>query len=142
MATSVTVQSRGPGQSGKRSRLQQGFTLIEVMVALAIFAVVSVALIRSATMGVRQATILENRTLAWWLAENEMTGLRLQPRSSSSTGVRRKDASMAGRNWTIETRYKDTGNEALRQVEITVYISGEGHQPAPQAQLLGFLGGH
>jgi general secretion pathway protein I len=52
-----------------RTRSTAGFTLIEIMIALAVFAVVSAALVRNAAVAVRQTGILEDRTLGIWVAE-------------------------------------------------------------------------
>ena len=59
---------------GDKSR---GFTLIEIMIALTIFAVVSAALVRNASMSVRQTAIVTERTLACgWVKINSMKCVR------------------------------------------------------------------
>ena len=62
----------------------RGFTLVEVMVALAIFTVVAVTLVKTATLSVRHAGLIEDRSTAWWLAENEITRLRLMERTDEN----------------------------------------------------------
>ena len=69
---------------GKPMSRVRGFTLLEVMVALVIFALVSVALVKNATSSVRHAAIIQDRTIAWWLAENRMTNFRIQPRNEEN----------------------------------------------------------
>ena len=119
-----------------------GFTLIEVMVALAVFAVVSVALVRSATMSVGQSGVIRDRTIAWWLAENEMTGLRLLERNDANfpgPGLSRKEAQGGGLRWRVETLTETTDNDLMRRIVIRVYRE-DGDEPA--AELIGFLGRH
>ena len=69
---------------GVRMMVGKGFTLVEVMVALAVFAIVSVALVGNSMSTLRQAGIIQDRTLATWLAEDEITKLRMQPRSQEN----------------------------------------------------------
>ncbi|MEL0028550.1 MAG: prepilin-type N-terminal cleavage/methylation domain-containing protein, partial [Perlucidibaca sp.] len=59
--------SRLPGQAGR------GFTLIEVLMALAIFGVVSLMLLGQSRDQVRMAAGLEDRLIAHWVALNTLT---------------------------------------------------------------------
>ena len=52
-----------------------GFTLIEVLVALAIFAVAGAALSTAIQGNVRNANYLKDKTLANWIANNKMVEL-------------------------------------------------------------------
>ncbi len=52
-----------------RSRVQ-GFTLLEVLVALAIFAIVAAVVLTAAGRSVNNAGRLETLTLAGWIADN------------------------------------------------------------------------
>lgn len=118
-----------------------GFTLLEVMVALAIFAVVSLAVMKSAAMSVRQTTAIQERSLAWWLAEDAMTKLRVRPRTESNypaPGVSRERVRMSDIEWTLETRIETTENDQVRRVEISVHPYAREGRPA--ATLVGFLG--
>lgn len=126
-----------------RSDRQPGFTLLEVMIALVIFAVVSVALIKNATLSMRQASEVERRSVGLWLAENEMTRLRLAPRTASSfpaVGVSRESRQMANRRWELETTVEATEDDLIRRVTIMVYQQGSTDSPA--AELVGFIGRH
>ena len=118
----------------------RGFTLIEVMVALSIFAEVSVALLRNTTMSVRQAGMIQDRTIAWWLAENEMTSLRLLPRNDDnypSAGVNREYVEVGDTSWEIETTVEATENDFVRRIVINVYKAS---REDSNAELIGFLG--
>ena len=119
---------------------ERGFTLVEVMVALVVFAVVSVALVRNTTLSVRQAGMIQDKTIAWWLAENRMTSLRMLERRDAnfpSVGVSRKVVATGDVRWEVETDIEATENEFVRRVVINVYReSGE----TASAELIGFLG--
>jgi general secretion pathway protein I len=118
----------------------KGFTLIEVMVALAIFTVVSVTLIQTSTLSVRQTGLIQDRSTGWWLAENEMTRLRLLERTDENfprTGTDRSLVELPDSSWEIETLVESTENDYVRRVTIAVY---KNDQQSPAAQLVGFIG--
>lgn len=114
--------------------------MVEVMVALVIFAIVSVALVKNATTSVRQAGIIQDRTVAWWLAENRMTTFRVQPRNEENfpaVGVSRESVSQSDIDWELEVTVEATENDYVRRVDIAVYREG---RDDPSAQLTGFVG--
>ena len=117
-----------------------GFTLIEVMVALVVFSVVSVALVKNTTTSLRQSGMIEDRTIAWWLAENEMASLRMLPRSDDSypnSGKSRKVVEINDGSWDVETTVEATENDYVRRIVISVYRE---NQEDSKARLIGFLG--
>lgn len=65
---------RRPPTAKRRS----GFTLLELMIALAVLATVSIAVYGSGSDRVRQLYGMEQRTLARWTAENQLAKLHLQ----------------------------------------------------------------
>jgi len=118
----------------------RGFTLLEVMIALAVFAVVSVALVNSSTWSLRQVGVIQDRTVAWWLAENEMTNLRLLPRRDDTfpaSGIHRQHVEIADVEWELETEVENTENDYVRRVTIRVYKETSDD---PSTELIGFLG--
>lgn len=122
-------------------RKSSGFTLIEVMIALAIFAIVSTTLIKNATQTVSQSRIIQARSMAQWIAESEMQTLRLQPRTQEnfpSQGTNLISQVMGGREWQVEVDVRTTENDFVQRVEITVF--DEQDLDAPLANLSGFLG--
>ena len=119
---------------------QLGFTLIEVMVALVVFSVVSVALVKNTTTSLRQSGMIEDRTIAWWLAENEMTSLRMLPRTDDSypnSGTSREVVELDDTSWDVETTVEVTENDYVRRIVIKVYRE---NQEDAKAKLVGFLG--
>lgn len=51
---------------------QAGMTLIEVMVALAVFALAGLAVMQATLQQTRQLGRMEEKTLAGWLADNQL----------------------------------------------------------------------
>lgn len=97
----------------------RGFSLLEVLVALAIVTVALVGLIRLTAGGAENRYQLENRTLAHWVALNRITELRLAaswPPPGDSEGV----AEMGGQEWTWRQEVKATPDEDVREVRLRV----------------------
>ena len=54
--------------------MKRGFTLLEVMLALAIFALAATAVLQIASGALSNQQILEEKTVAGWVAENQSSG--------------------------------------------------------------------
>ena len=105
--------------SEKKSMRQSGFTLIEVMVALAIFAVAAVALMRAGMSYVNAVEGLETRTLAHFVAMNEAANMTLT--QAWLDGSAEHNVEEQGRHWQIATQAFPIAQTAnVRRVEITV----------------------
>ena len=125
---------------GVRMMVGKGFTLVEVMVSLAVFAIVSVALVGNAMSTLRQAGIIQDRTLATWLAEDEITKLRMQPRSQENfprPGTLRQTSEIGRVEWSIETEIEESENDDIQRVTVRVYRANESESTT---ELVGFLG--
>ena len=128
--------------SGLKIMRVRGFTLIEVMVALSVFAIVSVALVANSTSTIRQTGIIRERTVATWLAEDQITALRMRRRSEENfpvLGTNRVLLESAGVRWDIETEIESTENDYVRRVTVRVYRDST---QEVASQLVGFLGRH
>ncbi|MBN8728577.1 MAG: type II secretion system minor pseudopilin GspI [Xanthomonadales bacterium] len=115
------------------SRPSSGFTLLEVLIALAIVALALVALTRTAMVQVRDFDALRERTLASWVASNVLAETRL----GASRMIGRSDGRVefAGRPWRWTREIQATPNAEIRRVDIQVFAVGE---QRPSATLHGF----
>lgn len=118
MRASVQSQSRIPGQA----RLG-GFTLIEVMVALAIIAFSLTTL--SAGMGqmIDTSNAMRERTLASWIAQNKIAEMRLSnvvPETRETSG----EVDYANAEWTWRAAVSETGVENLFRADVSVFHAG------------------
>ena len=123
------------------NRRTAGFTLLEVMIALAVFAAVSAALVRNAAVAVRQTTIIEERSLGIWVAENQLSQMRIQVRSDENypaLGTNRYAVNLADRDWEVVVKIAATENADIRRVEVEVSAAQQPDQVV--ADLAGFLG--
>ncbi|WP_440996149.1 type II secretion system minor pseudopilin GspI [Arhodomonas sp. SL1] len=102
-----------------------GFTLIEVVVALAVLAIALSAAIQAATVTTGSAAGLRERTFAHWVADNELT--EMQADGAWETGRRTRSRTMAGREWPLTITVEETQFPSVRRVRIAVGApAGEG----------------
>jgi general secretion pathway protein I len=119
------------------SRQCQGFTLVEVLVALMVVAVGLGAVFLSLNQNIYNATYLRDKTIASWVAENRLTELRLAdqtPEIDETTG----DSEMADIRWLWIQNVTETGVANLLRVDITV--SSELEPDSPLITVSGFVG--
>ncbi len=105
-------------------RSQRGFTLVEVMVALAIVVIAFLAMYGSAQQVVVTMTLLQEKTFASWIAVDQLTELRLGeqlPEGDRLTG----ETDMAGIEWRYEVTFQDVDSEWYRQVVVKVSPADE-----------------
>ncbi|WP_420227100.1 type II secretion system minor pseudopilin GspI [Pigmentiphaga litoralis] len=115
---------------------ESGFTLIEVLVALAIVAVALAASVRAIGVIAQNNAALRTKSLALVAAENQMAELRLA-RLMPSPG-RQVNACRQGRLlMQCESIFTNSDNTNIRQV--TVRVHPEGVPTETLAQINGFL---
>ncbi len=100
-------------------RVTGGFTLIEVMVALAIVAIALAAGSRAASSVVGTSQRLNDVVLAQWCADNELTELRLQGQLPA-VGKTTFDCTQLGRTFKGKLKVQTTPNPNFRRVDATV----------------------
>ena len=120
----------------------KGFTLVEVMVALAIVAVVLPAVLMSLYQQVDDTAYLRDKAVAHMVAQNKLAEIRLVIGATRnlSAGKDSGFATMADRDWYwwVETKATEVAN--FFRVEITVSLDEE-QQEQPLYALTAFMSG-
>jgi general secretion pathway protein I len=107
----------------------KGFTLLEVMIALTVFALMATTLSQTTASAVDNQLGIEHSIFANWIAENEIMLLRSNAwediKSSSS------DIEMANQEWVVNKKVKDKKSFSgvaipLEVKELTVTVSLKG----------------
>jgi general secretion pathway protein I len=118
-------------------RSASGFTLIEVLVALAIIAFGLVAVFGQLGQTASTAIRLREKTLAHWVAIDRLTELRLSG-AYPSVGTSSDDLEMANLRWHYEIKVSATESPDLRRADVSVSFAD--HPERPVASVTGFLG--
>ncbi|TIH09244.1 type II secretion system minor pseudopilin GspI [Pseudomonas leptonychotis] len=121
-----------------------GFTLLEVLVALAIFAMVAASVLTATARSLQTAARLEDKTLAMWIADNRLTELQLAP-SPVADGHEQGELDFAGRRWQWQSEVQATSEPDMRRVTLWVALSEPGRlagdvRERAVVSLNGFLG--
>ena len=101
-------------------RTSNGFTLVEVLVALTIVAVALMASLRATGTLSNSAYELRQRTLAQWSAENRLAQIRVQG-EWPALGKRSFDCTQAEVAMSCEEEVFATPNAQFRRVEVSVF---------------------
>jgi general secretion pathway protein I len=121
----------------KHSR-HNGFTLIEVLVALMVIAIALSAVIRATAVMVGNTAHLKEKTYAHWIAMNRVAELRVT-RAWPEIGNSSDDVEMFGEEWRWMQQVSQLAiSENMRQVEISV-IHRDGNEAYPLTKLTAFL---
>ena len=118
----------------------EGFTLIEVMISLFIFSIVSVAVIKNLSTAIRQSADLKDSLEARWVAEDYMTRMQMLPKTSEnfpSAGFSRDSSQVGDQRWEVEVEVQETENQSVRRIILKVY---KGLSKENSTELIGFLG--
>jgi len=99
-----------------------GFTLIEVMLAMAVFAIAGVALLGVADNNYRHISHIEEQMFANWVASNQLVEVSLD-KSWPPKNNRKGKVEMAGRTWYWQQKVIKTTNKELRAVNMQVRLN-------------------
>ncbi len=121
-----------------------GFTLLEVLVALAIFALVAASVLTATARSLQTASRLEEKTLAMWIADNQLVELQLS-KNPVAEGRDQGEVDFAGRRWQWQSEVQTTREPDMRRVTLWVAPMAQDRSTADLREraavsLNGFLG--
>lgn len=105
---------------------QAGFTLLEIMVAMFIFAVAGAAIVKTTAEHINSVGKLEQITFATWVANNQLTRASLLSEKTWPLNKnQRGSVEMLDRTWYWEQEVQDTADQDLKAVIVTVGLDRE-----------------
>jgi len=100
-------------------RSQKGMTLIEVMVALAIFAVAALSIVNMAGEHIRSLSYLEQKNIGLWIANNHLTQVNLNNKFPA-LGTKNGKLEYAGITWFWQQKVLKTADPKFRSINIRI----------------------
>jgi general secretion pathway protein I len=129
--------------SGKKAtiagspRNSRGFTLLEILVAVAVLGLVAAAAIKTSGNAINNVLYLRQQTVAHWIAMNKAAELELAgqwPATGTQTGIE----TFADDQWPWSITGHDTPDTDMRRFEIAIRANSEEGEPV--STLTVFLG--
>lgn len=117
---------------------QRGFTLIEVLAALVIVSLGMLGVIQSVGQAANNGAYLREKTLAHWVAMNQLSKVRLDTRAPKIDKTS-DEVEMASRRWRWTMNVTQTAVESLRRIDISV-APAEAAKTVSIATVTGFYG--
>lgn len=131
----------GSHRGSRASRLppspSRAFTLLEVLVALAVLALALGAMVQAGAGQARAVDHLRTRSFAEWVAADQLARARLAE-PWPDTGTRRGTTRMGQREWHWRMSVSGTQEPDMRRLEVEVRVDSK--DPTPVTTLAGFVG--
>lgn len=116
----------------------RGFTLVEVLAALAVVGIAMLALIVTSGGYTRQSAELRDRTIAHWIAADRIAEYRIDGRFPEPTTERGETIALGERwAWTIVVS-PAPGEDDLRRLDVAIARADTPNDPV--AVVTGFVG--
>lgn len=109
----------GKARSMSNKSNDAGFSLVEALVALAVFAMAGVALVQLQTHSLGAFSRVETRTLADLVAQNELTRI-VAARDKPDVSQRDESTTFAGRAWAVSVAVAATPDPLIRRASVLV----------------------
>ena len=119
-------------------RSTAGFTLLEVLVALAVIALSMGAIIKATGDYTNNQSYLRDRTMALWVARNVLVQFRVD-KEWPDVGERKGTQEMGNREWRWLAVTSQTDEDDLRRLDVEVFPIDSEDDDLPLSVLSGFL---
>ena len=106
---------------------QKAFTLLEVLVALAVLTMGIGTVIKVSGSQALQLAYLKDKTMALWVANNKANEVQLD--EWPNTGISSGHEFMANQEWGWKLKVSNTSDKDLRRLDITVNRVNEEGEP-------------
>ncbi|KEQ18481.1 hypothetical protein GZ78_13420 [Endozoicomonas numazuensis] len=108
--------------------------MLEVLMAMTILAIAGITVLRTTSESLDNSQYLKNKTMARWVADNELADLYLT-HSSSKKGWppqtwKKETRELANQTWQVRYRSLRTGDESFRAIQVEVRLDRDEKKPA------------
>jgi general secretion pathway protein I len=124
--------------SSPRAFRSKGFTLVEVLVAMAIIGLSFIAMFSGIKQVVEGAVTMQERTLASWVAYDQLTALRLSGEFPTAGSRRNGEVDMADTTWRYSIVFNEGGESPIIRQAI-VQVAREEDPDLVLAEVTGVL---
>lgn len=118
-------------------RSAAGFTLLEILVALAIIATAVAAIVAGVSGYVANAAHLRDRTLAQWVVMNKIAEMQLAD-EWPAPGTRRGETLMANHEWSWRVDIVTTDDPDVLRLDVAAYAATD--SDSALAEAVAYLG--
>ena len=108
--------------NGLKFSKHHGFTLIEVMLAMAVFAIAGIALLSAASNNARNIGHLENKMLANWVASNQLVVTNLEAKWPPKNNLK-GEVELAGKAWFWQQKVIKTTDKDMRAIVMEIRLN-------------------
>ena len=105
----------------KQSKKSLGFTLIEVMLAMAVFSIAGIALLSAASNNARNIGYLEDKMFANWVAANQLVSTHLVATWPPKNNLK-GEVELAGRVWFWQQKVTKTTDKDMRAIVMEIRL--------------------
>ncbi|CAE6714988.1 hypothetical protein XA1314C_07710 [Xanthomonas arboricola] len=110
-------------------RTSAGFSLLELMVALAIFGMAVVGLLNLSGESTRTAVVLEERALAAVVAENQAIEAMLAPTAAALAPANGQET-LGGRTWDWQRKSMPADGAGIVRIQVQVRVAAQAQEIA------------
>jgi general secretion pathway protein I len=114
-----------------------GFTLVEILVALAILAIAVAAVVSAVSGHVNNAAYLRDRTLAHWVAMNKIAELQVGG-DWPAPGTQKGESLMAAQEWSWQVTVSATDDADVQRLDVSVFADKDHKESL--AAMVGYVG--
>ncbi|MFT5450639.1 MAG: general secretion pathway protein I [Enterobacterales bacterium] len=107
---------------------QKGVTLLELLVALAVFSIAAIAILDTIGTTSRIVQNIEQKTLGHWVAGNQLADIQLKS-DWPNISVTRNEVEMAHRRWHLVTKVEATARPDMRKIIVEVRLDKDHKSP-------------
>lgn len=100
---------------------QTGFTLIEILIALAILSIALTAIIYGTSRNIKDTTYLQNKTIATWVGTDVINQLRANVLTLAEGEEVEKETEILNSTWAWRAKVTATENNRIKKISVTVY---------------------